>query len=304
LLASLSEEAAAAIDEVLSKLGSRDVAAGPPVRVSEQLWQTVFTLVAAGRRPTVRALVAEYLTLLASEEWHEPALVERMTELWPEALSRAGKPRDRALPGSDRVPLSSRPTKDTRRFPDRPAAQTKQAAREETGARIDLKEGLYIACAGLVLLHPFLPRLFGALGIAAQDRLMRPERALCLLHFLATGQRHAPEYELLLPKLLCNVPLEQPVDSWIELTTAEEEEAVALLEAVIHHWDALGDTSIDGLRGTFLVRPGKLSQRDNGDDLLQVESRSFDILLDRLPWSTGMIQLPWMKKSLWVEWRS
>jgi hypothetical protein len=72
---------------------------------------------------------------------------------------------------------------------------------------------------------------------------------------------------------------------------------------VIGHWDAVGDTSVGGLRGTFLVRPGKFFQRGNGDDVLQVEPRSFDILLDRLPWGIGMIQLPWMQKILWVEWR-
>ena len=88
----------------------------------------------------------------------------------------------------------------------------------------------------------------------------------------------------------------------MELTAEEEEEATALLTAVIRHWDALGDTSIDGLRGTFLVRPGKLTQRGL-DSVLLVEGRSFDILLDRLPWGIGMIQLPWMEKMLWVEWR-
>ena len=152
------------------------------------------------------------------------------------------------------------------------------------------------------MLHPFLPRLFEAVGIANDGKLLQPERALCLMHFLATGQRFAPEYDLLLPKLLCNVPPETAVEARIELTAAEEEEAAALLAAVIRHWDALGDTSVDGLRGTFLVRTGKLSRR-GGDDVLQVEARSFDILLDRLPWGIGMIQLPWMEKLLWVEWR-
>jgi hypothetical protein len=159
---------------------------------------------------------------------------------------------------------------------------------------------MHVGAAGIVLLHPFLPQLFAALGIAQDDRILQPDRALGLLHFLATGQRVAPEYELLLPKLLCAVPPEQPVDS-CELSATEEDEAVALLAAVVRHWDALGDTSIDGLRGTFLVRPGKLSRRD-GDDLLQLESRSFDVLLDRLPWGIGAIQLPWMTRILWVEW--
>ncbi|MDQ6867409.1 MAG: contractile injection system tape measure protein [Pseudomonadota bacterium] len=232
---------------------------------------------------------------LPSAERQKPALLERITQLWPEALSRDSAPEEKAL-------LNSDPNHETRQFTDEMTVQANDAERKEVIARVDLEDGVYIGCAGLVLLHPFLPRLFEALGIAAEDKLEQPERALRLLHFLATGQRIASEYELLLPKLLCNVPFEVVVESQIELTTAEEEEAVALLEAVIHHWDALGDTSVDGLRGTFLARPGKLSRRDNGDDLLPVETRSFDILLDRLPWGIGMIQLPWMKKILWVEW--
>jgi hypothetical protein len=179
---------------------------------------------------------------------------------------------------------------------------TRRKRAESSAADVDLDEGIRVGCAGVVLLHPFLPRLFAVLGIATEDKLLQPERALALLHFLTTGQRVAPEYDLLLPKFLCNVPLDMPVKSRIELTVSEEEEAVAMLEAVVRHWSALGDTSIDALRGSFLVRPGRLSRRGS-DDVLQVEARSYDILLDQLPWGIGLIQLPWMEKILWIEWR-
>ena len=167
----------------------------------------------------------------------------------------------------------------------------------------EAREGLYIDNAGLVLLHPFLPQLFSSLGIAVDDRLIRPERALCLLHYLATGQTVAPEYALVLPKILCHVSLDWPVESDVELTTAEQEEAVALLESVIHHWEALRNTSPDGLRGTFLLRSGKVLMREDGDWVLQVEANTADILLDQLPWGISMIKLPWMRTMLWVEWR-
>jgi hypothetical protein len=169
---------------------------------------------------------------------------------------------------------------------------------------IDAKEGIYIENAGLILLHPFLPQFFKALGLADEDRLLQPERAICLLHFMISGQTVAPEYELILSKILCNIPLETPIESDMALTDAEKAEAEALLEAVIQHWDALRNTSIDGLRGTFLLRLGKLSLRDDGDWLLQVESKTVDILLNQLPWGISMIQLPWMQRMLWVEWAS
>ncbi|WP_262965037.1 contractile injection system tape measure protein [Methylobacter psychrophilus] len=171
-------------------------------------------------------------------------------------------------------------------------------------ALIDAKEGIYIENAGLILLHPFLPQFLKALGLVTEDLLLQPERAICLLHFMVTGQTVAPEYELILSKILCNMPLETPIESDMALTDAEKAEAEALLEAVIQHWDALRNTSIDGLRGTFLLRLGKLSLRDDGDWLLQVESKTVDILLNHLPWGISMIQLPWMQRMLWVEWAS
>jgi len=185
-------------------------------------------------------------------------------------------------------------------FPPSPIASSQQVSAEQD-LTDTVGEGVYINNAGLVLLHPFLPQFFGALGIAEENQLLRPERALCLLHFLATGQDMAPEYELMLPKILCNVPLDMPVEADVELTDKEQEEAGALLTAVIDHWEALRNTSPDGLRGTFLVRPGKISLR-GGDLLLQVEPQTWDILLEQLPWGISMIRLPWMERMLWVEW--
>ncbi|MGJ0482909.1 MAG: contractile injection system tape measure protein [Methylomicrobium sp.] len=164
-------------------------------------------------------------------------------------------------------------------------------------------ENIYINNAGLVLLHPFLPQFFRALNIVVDDKLIAPDRALSLLHFLGTGQLVAPEYELVLPKVLLNLALETPVDTNTPLTAEETGEATALLEAVIRHWAALKGTSDDGLRGTFLIRPGKISLRNDGDWRLQVENKAYDILLDQLPWGIGMIKLPWMHRMLWVEWR-
>jgi hypothetical protein len=118
--------------------------------------------------------------------------------------------------------------------------------RIDTNDSVDITAGIYVNCAGLILLHPFLPQFFEALGIVADDKLVQPDRALCLLHFLAAGQLIAPEYELILPKILCNIPLDTPVESVLTLLPTELEESTALLEAVIQHWDALRNTSIDG----------------------------------------------------------
>lgn len=171
-------------------------------------------------------------------------------------------------------------------------------------AHPDRQTGIYIDHAGLVLLHPFLPQFFRGLGVANDEILLRPNRALYLLHFLATGEHAAPEYDLVLPKVLCGLPIESVTEPEEALRAEEEEEISALLMAVIRHWDVLRNTSPEGLRETFLKRSGKLSQRGNGDWQLQVESKGYDILLDQLPWGISMIKLHWMPRMLWVEWLS
>ena len=182
----------------------------------------------------------------------------------------------------------------------KPSTQQRKAAKESGVA--ETKEGIYIENAGLILLHPFLPRFFEGLGIVEESLIMHPEKALALLQYLTTGSTKTPEYEMVLPKILCNIPLSTPIPSENEITGDEIDEASALLDAVIKHWEALRNTSQDGLRGTFLLRPGKLSLKNDGDWLLQVEPRTFDILLDQLPWGITMVKLPWMEKMIWVEW--
>jgi hypothetical protein len=208
-----------------------------------------------------------------------------LAQQWPEAANKA--PNDQLLPTEPIPPL-------------RPSFQNGTVERNQ---HPEVREGLYVENAGLVLVHPFLPQFFSALGIAEKARLLQPDRALSLLHYLTTGQTVAPEYELVLPKILCDVPLGTPVESQVELTAAEQEESIALLEALIRHWGALRNSSPDGLRGAFLLRPGKVSLQDDGDWYLQIESRTHDILLDQLPWGLSMIKLPWMGKMLRVAWK-
>jgi hypothetical protein len=279
LLSSSSIEVASSVREIFTQLRQQGIAARTAADFSDQIWETAFVSALARERVTPETLIAESLKAIPSgmRQQHS-TLLEWIKSIWPR--QDGGKAVEEAVKASDI---------------DNP--------RDEIISRLNLEEGVFVDCAGVVLLHPFLARFFEAVGIAEGDKLLQAERALCLLHYLATGLRLAPEYELLLAKVLCNVPLDAPVDSRIEISAAEEEEAAALLSAVIRHWDALGNTSLENLRGSFLVRPGKLAQR-YGEYLLQVEQRSYDVLLDRLPWGLGLVQLPWMQRILWVEWKS
>jgi len=163
--------------------------------------------------------------------------------------------------------------------------------------------------AGLILLHPFLPRLFDATGIAptgiapagtlSEDSL---PRAAAMLHWLACGREEIYEFELTTIKVLLGMTPEQTLlVSGGLLSAADRIEGDSLLAAAISHWGALGTISLDGLRGAFLQRRGLLREMDSGWQL-QVESEPFDLLLGRLPWSISIVRLPWMSKAIFTEW--
>ncbi len=124
---------------------------------------------------------------------------------------------------------------------------------------------------------------------------------MALLHYLVSGENTAPEHELILPKILCGLSPHAVAGPVQSLNKNDIEESINLLQTAIGYWESLKNTSPDGLRDTFLRRPGKISRRDN-DWLIQVERQSFDILLDDLPWGISVVQFPWMTELVWVEW--
>ncbi|NJO00601.1 MAG: hypothetical protein HC880_01960, partial [Bacteroidia bacterium] len=165
---------------------------------------------------------------------------------------------------------------------------------------------IYIQNAGLVLLHPFLGRLFKMRELVDKKIFKGPEevhRALRLLHYLAFGQDQAEEHELVLNKILCGLPWAEPLVEEIKLSDADKQSADSLLMGVIQNWGYLGHSSADNLRASFLIRAGRLKEEDDAW-ILQVEEKGWDILLQFLPWGISMVRLPWMKKVLTVVWGS
>ncbi len=204
-------------------------------------------------------------------------------------------------------------TADTSRPLSRRTVRSEPSAPEGGQMPVDLPDAdadrHYIDNAGLVLLANYSQRLFEMLNLldgpclrdaAAQSRAVR-----CLA-YLIDGHEDGSEPEWVLPKLLCGMPLAQPV--LVDAGLGDDTRALldSLLQAVIAHWKALGRTSPAGLRETFLRREGRL-QREAPEAgahwRLVVRPGPFDMLLDRLPWSYATIKLPWMREVLYVDWR-
>jgi len=126
-------------------------------------------------------------------------------------------------------------------------------------------------------------------------------RAVHLLQYLVDGTTDAPEPRLVLNKLLCGLAPAVPVERAIEPTEQEIAVCDALLRSVLAGWPALANTSVAGLRETFLQREGKLERGDEGWRL-RVGRKTVDVLVDELPWSLSVILHRWMPRPLHVTW--
>ncbi len=164
------------------------------------------------------------------------------------------------------------------------------------------QEGIYIKNAGLVLLAPFVPTLFDTLGFISEKAISQQDKAVHLLQYLVDGATQTDESELALNKLLCGISLSDPIEQEAFFHPDELAEADGMLRAVIEHWKALKGTTPAGLQETFLQRDGKLYRTADQKWLLQVEQKTYDILLNQLPWGYSMIKLSWMEEMLTVEW--
>lgn len=172
-------------------------------------------------------------------------------------------------------------------------------------SEIHHSDELHLSNAGLVLLWPFLIRFFENLGLV-KDKAFVDERAthqaIALLQFLADGNMASPEYLLPLNKVLCGLrpdALYEPQDETI--SEDEQQAALQFLEAVIANAPILHNMSVDGFRNTFLRRAAILSVEDD-HWLLQVERETYDVVLERFPWTYQIVKLPWMERPMYVNW--
>ena len=166
------------------------------------------------------------------------------------------------------------------------------------------QDSIYIHNAGLVILHPFLSTYFNRLNMVKDGDFINSEfrhRAVHLLQYLAFGTEKNEEHELVLNKILCNIPIDEPVISGIMMTEFEKSVSAELLNAVLVQWDKLKNTSSESFQASFLQRDGALSRIEENWNL-KVENRGYDVLLNTLPWGLGMIKTPWMTEFIYVEW--
>lgn len=168
----------------------------------------------------------------------------------------------------------------------------------------DFSESIYIHGAGIVLASPFLPVYFARLGLIQDGRFVSStaaQRGAFLLRYLCyTGE--SPDFDCTLVKILCGIDPSESISQNYEVTDQERELSKNLLLGLIQNWRAIGSSSPEGLRESFLKREGKLERQDEFWTLT-VETKTMDVLLDQLPWSYTSIRHSWMKSEIRVKWR-
>ncbi len=163
-------------------------------------------------------------------------------------------------------------------------------------------EEIYVADAGIAIIHPFLPALFRNLGVINNNGLIdhpSKQKAVNLLGYICSGAHQITENRLTVAKLLCGIDIQTPLDREVSLSVSEKREVEQMLLSVIRHWTILKNTSIETFRESFINRSGIL-KHNTTEWLLSIEQRPFDLLFNYLPWNISMIYYSWMKSMIKV----
>lgn len=157
--------------------------------------------------------------------------------------------------------------------------------------------------AGIILTASLLPQLFEMNALLHEGTFKGSEEqtiARQLLNYVSYAQQPVQSTQPLTNVLCSSEPLSE-FTTVNRLSREATQSAVEMLQALIQHWN-IGNTSIEGLRDSFIQRAGVLQKLENGWKLA-VEPSAFDVLLDRFPWSTSIVKLHWMEEPLYVSWR-
>jgi hypothetical protein len=287
-------DVATALESLKAALVSPHLSEPARAGLRQAFWRYVWTQWAVRVRGRGRLLPLFLSYLLRRDARLHAALGASRTGAALIALTQ----RERDAPGDVTAPEADRSTARER---------AARRAREPEKPEAEMEEDMRIfstPTAGLVLLSALVPSYLEKLGLLEQGQFKGAEsreRAVGLLQYLASGLVELHESDLVLSKVLCGLAPDWPVPLSVEPDETVRSIAESLLAFVCQRWEALKNTSVQGLRGTFLCRQGQLTFTDERWTL-KVEHKVFDILLDSCPWKQSIVKLSWMQHALQVEW--
>jgi len=251
----------------------------------------------AGQLPyNIAEINEQFVHLFTAEAGYELKSIKKLFA--GEAAEPVFQINNQALKTLLKMISSSNEERSTAKDASKPGKAVENAEKAETP---QAAEPVYINNSGLVIIAPYLGMFFKDTGVVKGDEIIDATKALTLLNYIVTGRDTFAEFEIPLPKLLCGLELQDAVSARYEITGTDIESVNELLSSVIANWPILKNTSVEGLRETFLLREGKLTLKANGF-YLKVQQNAVDVLLDHLPWNISMVKLPWMEHILYVDW--
>jgi hypothetical protein len=168
----------------------------------------------------------------------------------------------------------------------------------------ELKDGIAVQNAGLVIAWPFLSTLFSKLGLLENKKIkddLSMQKALLATHYLVYGNREVDENQLVLNKILCGTTLDFFINTDISLDEMEKGICDMALKSIIGQWGKV--KSVATLRDSFLQRNGVLKAEDENNFTLIVEKETRDILLRFIPWNLSIIKTTLMQSKLVIDWK-
>ena len=169
------------------------------------------------------------------------------------------------------------------------------------------QDEFYLENAGMILINAFYPRFFQMIGLM-EDGNFKEEKlrhiAAYALQYVISDNPPMAEEGLVLNKLLAGLQPEDLLEHYPEENEVKEiiKHVHEMLQAVIAHWQSIGTSSVDGFRGNWCVRQGKLVRHDEYWQLY-VERKPYDLLIDQLPFSYTPVNYSWLEKPIVVDWR-
>ncbi|CAM1358341.1 contractile injection system tape measure protein [Tenacibaculum xiamenense] len=174
---------------------------------------------------------------------------------------------------------------------------------ESSILNLELKPEMYVENAGVILTHPFLKFLLINRELYDEEtqKITNPEKAIHLIHFVATGKEQDLESNMVFEKIICGISPDQPINRFIYLSEEDKQEAENMIQAVLSNWEKMNNASIDLLRYEFFNRNGKLTTGKKTVSL-KIERKPQDLLLNKINWNMSMVKLPWLTTMIQVEW--
>ncbi|WP_445494067.1 contractile injection system tape measure protein [Photorhabdus sp. SF281] len=159
--------------------------------------------------------------------------------------------------------------------------------------------------AGILILWPMLPALFNQLGLLEGKKFIHRQaqyHAVNFLDYLIWGTEETPAECKRLNNVLCGLMINENTES---ISVEPEKQLITeqWLDTVITQLPGWKKLSRNDVRQLFLQRPGELLANEQ-EIKITIQPQPFDALLTEWLWPLNIAKLPWLDRSLLIDWKN